>query len=252
METLVQWSHFSLGSVLVFFRFTAFFVASPFPGASAPAMARIVLAAGLAWAAGPHAPFSGSMADLVTGMLVEVFFGLAAGFLLTLAMHAFASAGEIAGTQMGLATPGFIDPNLPAQLNVMGRVFSFTALGLFVFSGGVENLLAFLFRSVELIPPGAWAVSPDGFEVAQRGGSELFQLGLRVASPIMASVFGAQLLLMVLSKAVPSLNMFIEGPALTVSTGILGLIAAAHTFVPMSSDIFAHIFEFMATTLFPR
>ena len=252
MDTLVQWSQFSLGTLLVFFRFTAFFVSSPFPGASAPAMARIILAAGLAWAVGTQPTFSGSMVELIAGLVLEVVFGLAAGFLLTLALHTFATAGEIAGTQMGLATPGFIDPNLPAQLNVMGRVFSFTALGLFVFSGGVENLLAFLFRSVEVIPPGGWFASVNGLQVSQQGGAELFQLGLRVASPIMASVFGAQLLLMVLSKAVPSLNMFIEGPALTVSTGILGLIAAAHTLVPISSDIFIHIFEFMATVLFPH
>ena len=238
--------------LLVFLRLSAFFFTSPFPGPQVPAMVRIVLAAGLSYGltlgAGSPSPQLDSLAGAVIG---EVLLGLMCGFLLTLVLHAFTTGGEMAGQQMGLGTPGFINP-LGAHMTLMGSAFTFIAVAVFVLGEGPGRVVVFLLRSVELVPPGTFgglAYAPAKLVIT--AGQELFVLGIRAAAPMITGVFASQLVLAVLARSVPTLNLFVEGPALTVSTGVIGLIASLHTFSPLVEQAFLHRLESLAVWVLP-
>lgn len=249
MNALLTEANVTTATLLVFMRFTAFFVTSPFPGpGSVPGTVRIVLAAGLSWAlssAVDAPPVSGPLWAAVSS---EIILGLASGFLIALVVHGFAVAGEVAGHQMGLGTPSFIDPDLPAHLTVIGATFTFVALGVFVAGDGPARTLVFLERSVALVPPGSLS-SLSGVTIAIEAGNDLFYAGIHVAAPLITAVFASQLLLAVLARTVPTLNLFVEGPALTLSAGLIGLIASLDTFVPLTERAFQSRFEEVARWL---
>jgi flagellar biosynthetic protein FliR len=171
--------------------------------------------------------------------------------LLTMAFYSFVVAGEGVGHQMGLGTPSFIDPSLPGQYTVMGGAFLYIALGIFALVGGPGQMLVLLKRSIDVLPPGQIMETPDSLEIVIVAGSELFRVALQAAAPLIAAVFCAQMLLAVLARAVPTMNLFIEGPGLTVGTGVLGLIAVVHTFIPLVQQTMIHRMEQLAHWLLP-
>lgn len=240
----------TVGTLLAFIRLTAFFVAAPFPGSGmTPAAVRIVLAASLAWSFGAELPARAEGAALYAAVLSETALGLSAGFLLSLILSAFVTGGEIAGAQMGLGNPSFIDPNLPAQVNVVGGTFSLIALLVFAFGDGFPRALAFLAHSFAVVPPGQVVLPPDALLLASTAGSDLFLLAVHAAAPLMAAVFASQMMLAVLAKSVPSLNLFVEGPALTMTAGVLGLAASIDSFFPLAGRAFLSRVEEMGPWL---
>ena len=236
------------GVVLAFIRLSAFFVIAPFPGPQAPAVARIILAAGLSFALASTGRVPPVAIDSLFGAVIsEVLFGLITGYLMILVLHAFTTGGEAAGQQMGLGSPGFSNP-LGSQMTLMGSAFTFIAVGLFVLGEGPARVIVFLQRTLELIPPGTFGgLSTSPVNVVAKAGGELFALGISAAAPMITGVFAAQLILAVLARSVPTLNLFVEGPALTVSTGVIGLFASVHTFVPLVDGAFTHRLEAIAT-----
>ena len=207
---------------------------------------KVVLAGTLAWSLtspGP-APVLG-----VSAMILEVLLGLVAGFLIRVVVQAFTFGGEAAGTQMGLASIGFFNP-LESQITLLGSAFTFLVLGLFALGDGPARLLAFLHRFLELMPAGEAELRFDPLLVASREGSRFFVLGLMTAAPMIAAVFCAQVVLAVLARAVPTLNLLVEGPALTVSAGIVGFFASLHSFGGLVTRALAEQLELVGRLLF--
>ena len=250
MELLMDRSHVTVGTILAFFRFTAFFAIAPFPGALAPMPVRVILSAGLAWAFGAGITADPQTSSLWGAVLVEVFLGLAMGFLLLIVFQAFVGAGEAAGTHMSVASAGYVDLHDSSQITVMGKAFSYIAMGIFALTDGPAMMCALLQQSLSAMPPGTFSHRPDALTIVMTGGSELFRVAVHVAAPIIASVFAAHLVLMVLTRAIPNFNVFIEGPALTVATGTFGLWASVHTFAPMIEEQFTLRYNNIAQWLF--
>ncbi len=247
MDKILPHAGLTLGTLLTFLRISAFFAVSPFPGPTAPAKVRLILAAGVSWAIGSFGPIQ-EPELLWSSVLGEVVLGLAAGFLLVVTMHAFSFAGEAAGLQMGLGSPGFANP-LQANLTVVGSAFAFIAMAVFTLAEGPEKIVVLLSRSLELVPPGSFGNGFNGLEIVLTAGNDLFILAIQLAAPMIASVFAAQIILAVLARSVPTLNLFIEGPALTTSSGVIGLLASVHTFIPMVDRSFGQRFEQLAEWL---
>ncbi|MBR56509.1 MAG: hypothetical protein CMH54_00465 [Myxococcales bacterium] len=249
MADVISHGDIGLATLLAFVRFSAFFLIAPIPGNGAPPTARVALAAGVAWAMAPGSASSMVGVSLVGAAVVEIVIGLAMGFMLTMVINAFLMGGEAVGHQMGLSSPSFIDPRLPGQYTVMGGAFFFLTLAIFALSGGPGRMLVLLYRSLEFVPPGGPFAPPNVLEMAQVSGSVMFLTAVQAAAPMIASVFAAQMLLAVLARAVPTMNLFIEGPGLTVAAGVIGLIASVHTFAPLVDAVFIERMENLARWL---
>lgn len=240
----------SVVTLLAFIRLSAFFVSAPFPGTLAPPHARLAISAGLAWALSEDVQqdFVGRE-EVWLAVVAEVFLGLSMGFLLSLIMHAFAYAGELVSQPMGLRIPGFAANPLDARLSLLGSALSMIMIGLFAMGPGPLRMTIFLHRMFELVPVGAGVGFRLGSDEIVAVGSELFAGAIQVGAPLIAAVFAAQCVLAVLARSVPTLNLFIEGPALTTSAGIIGLIASINTYAPLVDQLFLRRFEQLAVWL---
>ena len=204
-------------------------------------MLRLVLSAGLAWAFAPSASTAHGALSLFGAVISEIALGLAMGFLLSLVLYSFVVAGEGAAHQMGLANPSmFINASIGTQLTTMGGALFFVALVVFAMSDGPARMLALLDHSLDVLPPGEMLQVKGGPQVMIETGRDLFVVALRAAAPLITAVFAAQMMLAVLARAVPTMNLFIEGPGLTVAAGVIGLIAATHTYAPFIENLFAN------------
>jgi flagellar biosynthetic protein FliR len=241
IQALLTQGDIGVGTLLAFVRFSAFFTIAPLPGGGSPVVLRLALSAGLAWSFAPSAATTGDTLSLFGAVMSEVALGLLMGFLLSMVLYTFVVAGESAAHQMGLANPSmFISPSIGSQLTIMGGALFFLALAIFAVSDGPARMLALLDYSLDVIPPGDVIEFKGGPQIMMETGRDLFIVALRAASPLIAAVFAAQMMLAVLARAVPTMNLFIEGPGLTVAAGVIGLIAATNTYAPFIENLFAN------------
>ncbi len=150
----------------------------------------------------------------------ELAAGAAAGIVLQLVFASAAVAGEMLSQAMGLGFATMLDPGgmtSPVVTSFLGLLMWLVFLGL----DGHLELIALIVESYQRVPPGGNPLSFAG-DIAVFGGSAL-SAGVMLALPVAAVLMLVNLLLAVVSRSAPQLNIFSIGfPALMV-TGLIAL-----------------------------
>lgn len=212
-----------------FLRALALFSSLPVLGTrTVPARVRVGLAAFIALATQasmpppPLVPLDSPAAFML--VLQQLVVGLALGFAVRIVFAAVEFAGEVIGLQMGLNFAGFFDPVTASQGTATGRFLGTTIAWLFVVGGGHLLVIAVLVQSFEVFPVGP---EPFAFLRAaqpQRWGAEVFSLGLWLALPLIAMLLMVNLVLGVISRVAPQINVFSVGFPVTQGVGLLGML----------------------------
>ncbi|WP_311266782.1 flagellar biosynthetic protein FliR [Sphingobium sp. WCS2017Hpa-17] len=211
----------------------AAFIAAPVFGAPAvPLQLRLILSLALGLAALnsvtitlPHdgvASFEGVM--MVAG---EVLAGLALGFAVQIGYAAAFVAGETIGNAMGLNFAAMVDPSSGQSTQVLGTFLSVLATFLLLGMDGHLLLASFVVQSYEAIPPGGAILSNDTVWRLVTFGGSLLGAGVTVALPVGFALVLVQIIMGMLARAAPSLNLFAVGMPVAMMAGIVLLAIAA-------------------------
>ena len=214
-----------------FLRCLALFAGMPlFSQRNVPMQVRIGLALFFAVAAQASLPAIPPLPLDAPGLMLllvvqQLVIGLAMGFAVRLVFAALEFAGEIIGLQMGLNFAGFFDPGTGSQGTATARFFGTLVAFLFVATNGHLLLIEALAQSFHAFP-----VGPEPFAFLQtaqpqRWGAEIFSAGLWVALPVVLLLLFVNMALGLVSRVAPQLNVFAVGFPLTVSLGLVGLLA---------------------------
>ena len=212
-----------------FIRVLALFSALPVLGQrTVPARVRVGLALLIVVAAQPSLPSMPAVAlDSALAFLLvvqNVLVGLTLGFAVRIVFAAVEFAGELIGLQMGLNYAGFFDPASGGQVTATGRFFGTLVGLLFIVINGHLLVIAAVVQSFRAFP-----VAPEPFAFLralqpQAWGSEIFALGLWIALPIVAMLLFVNLVLGVISRVAPQMNVFAIGFPVTLGVGLLGML----------------------------
>lgn len=182
----------------------------------------IALAAQAALPAMPDVPLDSARA--VELVLQQLLIGIALGFAVRVVFAAVEMAGEIIGLQMGLNFAGFFDPVTSANGTAAGRFFNTMVAFLFVIVNGHLAIIAVLVRTFEVFPVGPepfaflWQTQP------QTWGAEIFALGLWIALPLIGMLLFVNLMLGVITRVAPQINIFAVGFPVTLGVGLIGML----------------------------
>ena len=210
----------------------AAFVAAPVFGApQVPVQLRLVVALAVGIPAMAGVPFAlplGGLASIDGAMLVigEVLVGLALGFAVQIGFAAALLAGETIGNTMGLGFAGMIDPMSGAQSPALGQIFSTLATFLFLASGGHLILVSIIFDSYRALPPGEAWMSAQATGGLVRFGGDIFAMGLAIALPVGFAIVLVQLVMGMLARSAPALNLFSVGLPAALLAGVVLLAIA--------------------------
>jgi flagellar biosynthetic protein FliR len=152
-------------------------------------------------------------------LLYNVLVGLLLGLAVRVVLAAFELAGELIGLQMGLSFAGFFNPASGTAQNPVAGFLSLLALLMFIAIDGHLMLLAALAESFRLFPLDA-AHTPLDFERIVRLAAEMFALALSIALPFVAVLLLINVVLGVLARIAPQLNVFAVGFPLTLASGM--------------------------------
>ena len=211
----------------------AAFIAAPVSGAPAvPLQLRLILSLALGLAAlntvtivlppDGIASFEGVM--MVAG---EVLAGLAMGFAVQIGYAAAFVAGETIGNAMGLNFAAMVDPSSGQGTQVVGQFLSILATFLLLGMDGHLLLAAYVVKSYQALPPGAAMLSNDAVWHLVEFGGALLGAGVTVALPVGFALVLVQIVMGMLARAAPSLNLFAVGMPMAMMAGLVLLAIAA-------------------------
>lgn len=253
MDAWLLWLHMTLMASI---RLTLGLVMTPlFSAFGVPALARIVLVLAFAsfaaslsldtasagTAAQQAAILPTDMAALARSAGGEVAVGLLMAVGVHTAFATFAIAGRLMDIQMGFSLGAALDPVSKGHSAVMTSSLNLLAVLLFFVSEAHQLLLAAFFKTFELMPVGQ-ALGIEGWLPVAQGAGVMFSLGFAVAAPVVVALLLADVVVAVVSRNLPQMNvMFLSIPikvllglaVAVVSVRLLGPVAQKVLMVPI-------------------
>ncbi len=218
--------------VLVLARIGGLIATAPIFGTrAAPLQARAGLAIAMALIVAPL--YSGSAAVdlshlLVFGKLVlnETLVGLLLGLGVMFLLSGVQITGQVVSQLGGTALADAFDPNLEENVPVYSQMFYFLTLTMFVLLDGHRLLTEALLDTFVWLPPGK-AMLGESFVVALTTLlGQSFVLGIRAAAPAMTALLLATLVLGLIGRTVPQINILAIGFNLNALLTVGGLFAS--------------------------
>ncbi len=181
----------------------------------------------------PAAP--AALVPLVGG---EVLIGLAAGGLARMIFAALHVAGTVMAVQSGLAVAQNIDPSQGSQSVVPANFMILTGTVLIFVTNLHHLLIGALARSYLLFPVGQPAPVGDFAKVATDIVSATFQLGLQMAAPFMIFGIVFNLLIGLMNRLMPMVQVFFIALPLQVPASFLIFAASIGLAMTLFTDRF--------------
>jgi flagellar biosynthetic protein FliR len=218
------------GVVLVMTRIGMVFTLSPYFGAPfVPGLVRVFCAGALSALfviSEPDLRLAGGWERLLSGLPGELAVGALLSLGLGLAFWAAQMGGALIDYQLGFGLGGLADMGDQAPTPLFGRLYYYVAVAVFLAVGGDRAFLAAAWASLRLLPPGGALLGEPTLTaiMGQAGGA--FALGIQLAAPLLAAIFLTDILLGMVSRALPQLNPFFEGLPLKSALGIMVVIGS--------------------------
>ena len=207
----------------------AFIVAPVFGNVSIPLPVRVSLSGAiglLVLAAHPIQPPAQIFAvGTFVSVAAEALIGLSLGFVLQIAFAAPMIASELIGGSMGIGFASSIDPQNGKSSPALGQFMSIMLTLLFLSVDGHLVLVELLVKSYDTLPPGTWMAVSHLKDIAFFGGYA-FLAGLLLALPVGFLLLCLNLIVGMLSRAAPALNLFAIGLPASLAIGVVALAIA--------------------------
>ncbi len=144
-------------------------------------------------------------------MFLNFFFGMIIGFVANCILATILAGGDMINNQMGLSSAMIMDPSTRSQVSVMANYFSTLALLIFIYSGGIYWLFNALIKSFTLLPMYSVDFHFEKFVNIQYLSdvtANILFTGLHIASPVLLATMGQDIILGIISKTAPQVNVF--------------------------------------------
>lgn len=175
---------------------------------------------------------------LVLAMAVgrEAIVGAVLGFAFGLFLVPFRIAGEYISQEMGLTLGSITDPTRPQVTTVMGEVFELFGVLLFFTQNVHHVFLAALHSSFARQPIGG-SILPVPVAMQLSAMSSATEWGLLLAAPVGCCLFVTTMILALMARAAPQLNLMSIGFALRVLVGLLATLILWPDLAPRMSGV---------------
>ena len=149
--------------------------------------------------------------SLLVSILLNFVVGAMIGYMAQLITIAIDCGAEMINMQMGLSSATALDPTTSAQVSILTKMISLMGILIFINLGGVYWLFKALLRSFEIFPIYATHVPlPEliKMDLLIKMSSNTLYMGLQIASPILLATLAQDIILGVISRTAPQVNVF--------------------------------------------
>ena len=149
--------------------------------------------------------------SFMLSIVLNIVVGAMIGYMAQLITIAIDCGAEMINMQMGLSSATTLDPTTSGQVSILTKMISLMGILIFINLGGVYWLFKALVRSFEIFPMYAAhipLVKIANMDLLIKMSSNTLYMGLQVASPVLLATLGQDIILGVISKTAPQVNVF--------------------------------------------
>jgi len=141
----------------------------------------------------------------------EVLIGLTLGVGVLILFSGVQLAGQVIAQMSGLSLADVFNPGFDTSVPLISQFLYMFALAIYVISGGHRILMAGLLGTFSSIPPGSAGMSTSIADAMSVLVTESFTLGVRAAAPATVALLLATLVMGLISRTLPQLNIMAVG-----------------------------------------
>ncbi|RLB69592.1 MAG: flagellar biosynthetic protein FliR [Deltaproteobacteria bacterium] len=191
-----------------------------------------------------HPPlFEGGLVMILVQIVRELAIGVTIGFMAAMLLAAVQTAGQLMGFQMGFSIVNVIDPVSSVQVSIIAQFQYLVALLVFLSLGAHRWFIRAMNESFQLIPLGGFSLSNDLLQMLVRYSANIFVIAIKLGAPLMVALLLCNVILGVLARTVPQMNIFIVGYPLQIGLGLLVLAFSAPYMVTMFQGLYVKFFQ---------
>ena len=237
--------------LLIFVRITSFIFVCPFfGGRQTPNLLKVgfgLLLSTLVFGAVPYtAPSYNTLIGYTVIVMKEVTVGFLVGYAVQLCQLVINFAGQIVDMQIGLSMVNLFDPNTNEQVTITGQLYSQVLIVSLIITGMYRYILDSLIDTFTLIPiNGATIHSDRMLNAVVAFLRDYIVIGFRISLPIFIITFITNVVLGVLAKVSPQMNMFSVGIQIKIIVGLMIMLITVSMLGDASNFIFNNMKELM-------
>jgi flagellar biosynthetic protein FliR len=186
-----------------------------------------------------------SIAKAILLIANEATYGLALGLIAAFIFSVVKFSAGIAEREMGLTMANIIDPLTNESTDPLGSLLEMIFIILFLSANGHHLLLLIISRSYDAFPAGTTPTIGVLTNGIVQAGSTMFIAGLRLAAPMLAAFLLLMIVLAILARIVPEMNILFISFPLRIGLGLL----MAAVFLPFIDGFVSEFADWMGKLL---
>ena len=235
--------------ILLFSRYAGFFLIVPGIGGMVGMRLRIpatILMAIASTKVSLRAVFPDSIGVMAADIGFEFLMGLIIGFIPLMIVSGAALATQLASNMMGLNASNIIDPASGNAVGALTKIIEELMILVFLVIGGHYVLIEIVAGVDSGIVPGVFRLDDSILEFLIKRVGHIFESGVILSVPVVVSLLLTQFVMGLISKAVPSINIFIISFPITIGIGLILISMSLPEMAKIITDEFNSIGTFVS------
>ena len=238
--------------IYVFFRLTAFFIATNiiFPNGP-PKLFKVAFSLFLSIAIGINVDVNieiNNFYELIRCTAIETANGLVLGYIVNICFYTLKMAGKLIDNQLGLSMASTYDPNTQSQSTIIENLMYFVGIVIFFVVDAHHILIDSIQKSFNLIPIG-YSILENNLSYIIHVFTQYFIIGIKLAIPVIIVLILTDLITGIISRSISGLNVMIIGMPLKMLVGIIFLMSALPFILNQIQDMFKGLIDVLEGTL---
>ncbi len=229
--------------ILIIVRISAFVVSAPFLGISnIPGKVKVGLSVFLGIMAANSITYTPLEYIGVIGfaglVIKEIIIGLSLGYISSICMYIVNFSGQMIDMEIGFSMANVLDPATKIQSTVTGNYYSYMVMFMMFVTNMHYYIIEAILDSFKLVPIGQVVLNDQMYLVAMKFIGDYFIIGFRIVLPVFAAILLINVVLGVLVRVAPQMNMFVIGMQLKIFVGLIILLLVVEMIPTVSEFIF--------------
>jgi len=151
----------------------------------------------------------------------EFLLGFGIGLIPVLIIAGVQTGAQLSATTMGLGAAQLVDPNMGVNTNSLARVIGDLGVILFLALGGHYVVIHAVSGLGGQMVPGTFLLGDLSVEMLINRTAQVFTIGAMISAPVIVALLLTQFVMGLITKAVPTVNIFIVSFPLTIGIGLV-------------------------------
>jgi len=175
-------------------------------------------------------------------LATEFFIGLVISFMVSIIFEAVQFAGRLIDFNSGFGFASVVNPLTQDNVTLTSQFYFLIATVLFFTIGAHNLVIGAVVESYRVLPLATIKLSLESLNFLIRSFANIFSIGLKIAAPVVVTIFLTEVALAILARAIPQLNVFLVGFSLKISVLFIILSITLINTVPYLQGLFEDSF----------